>query len=232
MREIYRFAGVRYQGSDRIFSFTLNSGETRLLQLADKTEKERLIDFAIGETSCDSGDIEIMQGERRRVKEVWSVWKDDRRTKDEPVPLTWCSLQTNRIGRVGWVAANGGLISNLKVWENISLPLWYHAKRDVVETEKNVEYWLTMLGVDPAACADFMASPPHGIEPWQRKLAGLLRALVQMPSVLAVDAGVFEDVNTRTAQNWIAALETYAGQDRAVLVLADKSTILPWQKIE
>ena len=232
MREVYRFANVRYQGADRTFSFTLNSGETRLLQLSDKTEKEMMIDFAIGETSCDSGDIEIMQGERRRDKGAWAFWKEDRRIKEEPVPLTWCSLQTSRIGRVGWVAANGGLISNLKVWENISLPLWYHTKRDADETEKSVEYWLTMLGLDPAACADFMAAPPHSIEPWQRKLAGLLRALVQMPRVLVVDAGVFEDVKTRMAQNWIAALEAYASQDRAILVLADKATVLPWQKIE
>jgi phospholipid/cholesterol/gamma-HCH transport system ATP-binding protein len=130
------------------------------------------------------------------------------------------------------VAANGGLISNLKIWENISLPLWYHSKRDIQETEKNVEYWLTILAIDPADCADFMGSPPHSVEPWQRKLAGLLRALVQMPRVLVVDAGLFEDVKTRIAQVWITALENYASQDRAVLVLADKATVLPWQKIE
>ena len=29
-----------------------------------------------------------------------------------------------------------------------------------------------------------------------------------------------------------ASLENYASQDRAVLVLADKATVLPWQKIE
>jgi ABC-type ATPase involved in cell division len=77
-----------------------------------------------------------------------------------------------------------------------------------------------------------MAAPPFALEPWQRKLAGLLRALVQMPRVLVVDAVVFEDVNARMAQSWISALEAYAAQGRAVLVLTDKATVLPWQKIE
>ena len=132
----------------------------------------------------------------------------------------------------GVLYQNNALWSSMTLAENISLPLWYHSKRDIEETEKSVEYWLTMLAIDPAVCSDFMASPPHGVEPWQRKLAGLLRALVQMPRILVVDAGLFEDVKTRIAQVWIAALENYASQDRAVLVLADKATVLPWQKIE
>jgi hypothetical protein len=39
-----------------------------------------------------------------------------------------------------------------------------------------------------------MSALPYSIEPWQRKLAGLLRALVQMQRVLVVDAAVFDDV--------------------------------------
>jgi len=232
MTEIYRFVDVRYEGSDRTYTFTLHSGQARLLQLSDKAEKESVIDLAIGETSCAGGDIEIIQGDRRGAKLLVPDLQEERRIKNEPVPVIWSSLQTSRIGRVGWVAGNGGLISNLKVWENVSLPLWYHSKRDVVETEQNVEYWLNLLGIKPDAYAEFMAAPPFSLDPWQRKLAGLLRALVQMPRVLIVDAVVFEDVNARLAQSWISALEAYATQGRAVLVLADKATVLPWQKIE
>jgi len=59
-----------------------------------------------------------------------------------------------------------------------------------------------------------------------------LRALVQMPKVLVVDAVVFEDVNEHFAQSWVTALEAYATQGHAVLVMADKATTLPWEKIE
>ena len=93
-------------------------------------------------------------------------------------------------------------------------------------------HWLSILGLEPDAFAEFMVAQPHSVEPWQRKLAGLLRALVQMPRVLVVDAVVFEDVNTRLARSWMTALEAYGAQGRTVLVMADKATTLPWEKIE
>jgi ABC-type polar amino acid transport system ATPase subunit len=232
MTALYRFLDVRYEGAERAYTFTLHSGESRLLQLADKTEKAAIIDWAIGESICAQGRIEIMQGERRFIQAGAPGKREERRNRNEPIPLIWRSLQESRLGRVGWVAANGGLISNLKIWENVTLPLWYHTKRDVAETEQSVEFWLIKLGLESSAFADFMAALPYSVEPWQRKLAGLLRALVQMPRVLIVDAGVFEDVKARMAQSWISALDVYARQGRAVLVLTDKATVLPWGKIE
>ena len=53
-----------------------------------------------------------------------------------------------------------------------------------------------------------------------------------MPRILVIDAGVFEDIKARMAQSWITALDLYVAQGRAVLVLADKATLLPWEKIE
>jgi ABC-type ATPase involved in cell division len=232
MTELYRFLDVRCEGLDRTLTFTLHSGETRLLQLADKAEKDVIIDFSIGESVCDEGYVEIAQGDRRSSKEAITREQEERRHRNAPVPVIWQSLQRGRLGRVGWVAANGGLISNLKIWENVTLPLWYHGKRDVAETEQRVIYWLAILGLEPPVFAEFMASLPHRIEPWQRKLAGMLRALLQMPPVLIVDAGVFEDVAVHYVERWITALETYASQGYAVLVLADRATQLPWEKIE
>jgi predicted ABC-type transport system involved in lysophospholipase L1 biosynthesis ATPase subunit len=232
MTALYRFVEVRYTDSERAYSFTLNSGDIRLLQLSGKAEKEAIIDLAVGEKLCDAGSIEIILGDRRHNREEQSPIHQERRQRKQFAPEVWSLLQESRLGRVGWVAGNGGLISNLKVWENVTLPLWYHTKRDTAETEKSVEYWLTMLGLDPSAFTKFMAAPPFGLEPWERKLAGLLRGLVQMPRVLVVDAGVFEDVNAVLAKNWIAALTVYASHGRAVLVLADKATVLPWEQIE
>ena len=66
MTALFRFLDVRGEGSDRAHSFTLHSGETRLLQLSSKAEKDAMIDLAIGETVCGEGTIEIVQGDRRR----------------------------------------------------------------------------------------------------------------------------------------------------------------------
>lgn len=231
MAGLFRFLNVRGEDSERAYSFTLDAGEIRLLQLSSKAEKDMLIDYAVGETHCSQGSIEISQGERRGNSNAPIPVHGERRRRNGTVPVIWQPIGQSRAGRVGWVG-NGGLVSNLKVWENVTLPLWYHTHRDAAETERSVEYWLEMLGLTADDWADFMAAAPSRLEPWQRKLAGLLRGLVQMPRVLVVDAMVFEDVKARLVTRWITALETFAAQERAVLVLTDKATMLPLQKIE
>jgi hypothetical protein len=232
MGALFRFIDVRCKGSDRAYTFTLHAGEKRLLQLSSKDEKNAMIDSAIGETVCAEGSIEIVQGERRhKIKSVIGKF-GERRHNSGPVPLIWQPVSASLPGRAGWVAANGGLISNLRIWENVTLPLWYHTGRNAIETEQRVKHWLGMLGLEQDEFAEFMSAQPHSVEPWQRKLAGLLRALLHMSPVLVVDAALFEDVKARLANCWIMALDSYAAEGRAVLAIADKATTLPWEKIE
>jgi ABC-type transporter Mla maintaining outer membrane lipid asymmetry ATPase subunit MlaF len=148
------------------------------------------------------------------------------------VLLQGMPLRDGKPGSVGWVAANGGLISNLKVWENVTLPLWYHAGHAVAETEQRVVYWLSALGVAEDEREAFMEAMPDRLGSSQRKLAGLLRGLVQMPLVLVVDTALFDGVAPQQMAVWTGALETYAAQGRAVLAVADRGTALPWQIIE
>jgi len=232
MTALFRFFDVRCEGSDRAYSFTLCSGEMRLLQLSHQAEKDAMIDLAVGETVCVEGAIEVVQNDRIPDNTELIGLREKKVRNNEAAPIIWQQLSISPMGRVGWVAANGGLISNLKIWENATLPLWYHARREVIETENSVMHWLGVLGFEQDKLAEFMAASPHDIEPWQRKLVGLLRALVQMPRVLVVDAVVFEDVKEHLRCRWIAALEAYAAQGNAVLVMADKQTTLPWEKIE
>lgn len=201
------------------------------MQLSSKHEKNAMIDCAIGDIACAAGSIEVVQGERRhKIKSIIGKF-GERRHNSGPMPLIWQPVSASQPGRVAWVPAHGGLISNLRIWENVTLPLWYHAGRDAVETEQRIKHWLGMLGLEQEEFARFMAAQPHGVEPWQRKLAGLLRALLQTPPVLVVDAALFEDVSERLAGCWIAALESYAAEGRAVLVIADKATMLSWERI-
>ena len=202
----------------------------RLLQLSSDTEKDTMIDLATGAMDCKEGVIEIVQDDSRHKAAIGPMAERGRNTG--PVPAIWQPLSASRPGLVGFVAANGGLISNLKIWENVTLPLWYHSRHEVTETEQRVMHWLGVLEFEPDACAGFMAALPYSIEPWQRKSAGLLRALVQMPQVLVVDADLFDDVKTRLQLSWITALEAYAAQGNTVLVMADKATTLPWTMIE
>ncbi len=228
MDALFRFVDVRCQGSSRAYVFTLHAGEIRQLTLASRAEKHAMIDCAIGETACAQGAIEIVQGERRQKKVAVTGPLGERRYHNGPVPVIWQSVNAGRPGRVAWVATNGGLISNLRIWENVTLPLWYHTRRDVQETEQLVRDWLDVLGMEEHEFEEFMVAKPDSMDFWQRKLAGLLRALLQNSPVLVVDAWLFEDIGSRLASCWIAALETYAAQGLAVLVMTDKPTTLPF----
>jgi ABC-type thiamine transport system ATPase subunit len=102
----------------------------------------------------------------------------------------------------------------------------------VAETEQSIKHNLIVLGMEHDSFGDFMVAQPYSLESWQRKLAGLLRAMLQESPVLVVDAALFDDVRASLADCWIAALESCAAEGRAVLVMTDRATRLPWEKIE
>lgn len=204
MTALFRFDGAACTDLARPYSFTLHDGEVRLLQVASEAEKDAVIEAALGKGECAEGAV-LLHG----------------------VPLGG-----SEPGGVGWVAANGGLISNLKVWENVTLPLWYHAGNPAEETEQRVTRWLSVLGMAGDERERFMEAPPDRLASWQRKLAGLLRGLVQMSPVLIVDAALFKGVEQSMASVWMAALEAYAAEGRAVLAVADGETALSWKTIE
>lgn len=187
-------------------SFTLASGEGRVLEMPDEAVKSAAIDLALGEKAPTEGSI--LFGGR--------------------------PLERSQPGRIGWVAAGGGLISNLKTWENVTLPLWYHGHAHRAEVDASIARWLSALGKDSAAWEDFMARPPALLKPLERKLAGLLRGLVQAPLLLVVDADLFAGLDRATLDAWTAALDTFVQEDptRAVLAVSDGAVALPWRKIE
>lgn len=133
-------------------------------------------------------------------------------------------------GSIGWVPENGGLISNLKVWENVTLPLWYHGKRRVADAEAQAARWLSLLGMSEEEMAVFMENPAARLTPQGRKRAGLLRALLQAPRVLVLDAALFTGVNRETRAAWHAALEALTQTGCAVLAAAQAGeTVEDWQ---
>jgi len=201
-----QFSGVNCDKMTGI-SFLLEAGEIKVLHAAGKEEKIAVIDVAIGERRPDAG----------------------------TVTLGGAALDTVPLGSIGWVPENGGLISNLKAWENVTLPLWYHGKRRVAETEDRVARLLPMLGVEGGAMERFMASPAGYLVPTDRKRAGLLRGLLLAPKVLVVDAALFNGVPHGVRAAWAAALDVYVreAEDRSVLVAAtDGDAALPWTTIE
>jgi ABC-type transporter Mla maintaining outer membrane lipid asymmetry ATPase subunit MlaF len=205
MSPLLQFDNVSMDKTDAL-SFSLVGGETRILKVASPEIKTAVMDIATGELLPANGAV-LLRGK----------------------PLALSSP-----GDIGWIPAMGGLISNLKTWENITLPLWYHKERQTMATEQMVANWLPELGLEKQEWEKFMASPSARLSPVERKMAGLLRGLVLAPHVLLIDTALFDEVDSGRVSVWINALEKFAcgGGDHAVLGITCKETLLPWNPIE
>jgi len=86
--------------------------------------------------------------------------------------------------RVGFVPANGGLMSSLNAWENISLPVAYHAPGKLAGALAEVQRLLAELGgVDD----DLLGKLPEDMTLYERRLAAYIRALLESPELLVVE---------------------------------------------
>ena len=88
------------------------------------------------------------------------------------------------LGRVGFVAANGGLISSLNAWENISLPIAYHSPKKLRALPAQLREVLDELGgVDQR----MLARLPEDMTLYEKRLAGFVRALLGNPELMVVE---------------------------------------------
>ena len=86
--------------------------------------------------------------------------------------------------RVGFVPAGGGLLSSLNAWENISLPVAYHAPQKLRAALAEVHALLDELGgVDD----DLLGKLPEHMTLYERRLAAYLRALLERPDLLVAE---------------------------------------------
>lgn len=86
--------------------------------------------------------------------------------------------------RVAFVPANGGLISSLNAWENISLPVAYHAPHELPGAAPEVRVLLRQLG---GVGEDLLAKLPEHMTLYERRLAAYIRALLQSPELLVME---------------------------------------------
>jgi len=205
MKPLLQFNEVTANNQIRALSFIVRAGDLRVLKVASEEAKVAVIDLVLGELLPAKGEV-LLHGQ---------------------------SLDAFKPGNIGLISAKGGLISNLKTWENITLPLWYHGKPQPQIAEETVSRWLLELAIDKQDWENFMARPAARLQPWERKMAGLLRGLLLAPQLLLIDAGLLEDVEAAHARSWISALEKYVreSEGRAALVVTSTSSMLPWETI-
>jgi ABC-type transporter Mla maintaining outer membrane lipid asymmetry ATPase subunit MlaF len=85
--------------------------------------------------------------------------------------------------RVAVVFPTGGLVSNLKVWENLVLPLQYHALYPPAEIEERGMAMLRAVRYKGA----LMELPGH-LSLYEKRLIGLARAMLTNPELIIYNA--------------------------------------------
>jgi phospholipid/cholesterol/gamma-HCH transport system ATP-binding protein len=89
---------------------------------------------------------------------------------------------------VGVVREGGGLISNLRAWENVLLPVSYHAGLTGDEILPRVQGYFERLGLQGDALASCLDSLPGLLPEHWRRIVGLVRALVMEPRLMLYEA--------------------------------------------
>jgi phospholipid/cholesterol/gamma-HCH transport system ATP-binding protein len=107
--------------------------------------------------------------------------------------------------KVGIAWRDGGLISNLKVWENISLPACYHQGKRCDEIEVRATDLLQRLDID--VTTEYLGSLPGPLSVSQKSLIGVVRAMLMEPVLMIYDS-IFEGLYPETADR-LAALTSW-----------------------
>ena len=104
------------------------------------------------------------------------------------------------LARIGFVPADGGLISSLNGWENITLPVAYHAPQRIPQLFEEVQELLEDLGgVDDSV----LRKLPEEMTLYEKRLVAYVRALLEKPALLLVEtaaAGLGPTKRRRTAR--------------------------------
>lgn len=100
---------------------------------------------------------------------------------------------------IGMVWSYGGLVSNLKVWENIALPVWYHRSIRPQDAEKRVLEIFGLMGEGASHLMDHMGSLPGPLPLHEKRMIGTVRAILMEPELMIYDS-LFEGVSADMAE--------------------------------
>lgn len=153
-------------GPLRKLSLTLSAGQTARLTIASQDAKSTLFALLAGHRAPESGTVRLF-GE-----DLYALPEDVR------VPL---------YRRAGFVPEQGGLISNLKAWENLLLPAAYHQGLDAGAAEARVVALWREAETGGADLREVMGRLPDRLTAFERRVVALIRALLPQPDLLVYD---------------------------------------------
>ncbi len=144
-------------------AFELRPGTTREVRLATPEDKARVMDTLFGLRPVRPGELSLFG------RDAADLAPDER-------------LALNR--RLAAVFAEGGLISNLRVWENLVLPACWASRTGPSPFEAEALELFDDLGLD----ADLAGRLPSRLTCFERKAIAFVRGLLTHPDAMVFDS--------------------------------------------
>jgi phospholipid/cholesterol/gamma-HCH transport system ATP-binding protein len=165
-------------------SFRIGAGVACKLVLESNLDRDRLLQLLLGSAPVQRGEVVLFGEALSGVSE------------ERALAL---------FSRMGIVWSGGGFVSNLKVWENILLPVMYHRGREPAACEGQVVDLLRRLGVEDTLVPDYLQSLPGALPVQVLRLLGCARAALMDPEVM-----IYESVFEGLQRDVRARLESFA----------------------
>lgn len=203
--EVLRVEGLAGRHFGEV-DFLLRSGEGRVVVSASMVVLNALADAVFGLEAPEKGRSFLLGESLHGIRE---------------------RLLLEKLRAVGHATADGGLISNLKVWENLLLPL--QARGDGVmpaieELEASVVEAFSVAGVEEEKVVGMMALTPDRLSAFERIVAALVRCHLAGFELLVCDR-LFDGIDHARIER-VRALVDWMGKARpesALLVLCHSS---------
>lgn len=190
----------------KAFSFETSPGKAYKIITNSDHEKKVLLDTILGINKPSGGKVFIFD------RDIWTMSRED----------TLALLE-----RIGVVWLYGGLVSNLKIWENVSLPLWYHSKiGNPGEIEERVVELFNRLGRDVAATG-YLGQQPGPLPLIEKRLIAVVRAILMEPDIVIYDS-LFEGFDIDAVWRLVELTNDFhhGNRDRISIYLSSKEESL------
>jgi len=165
LRNIEKFYNRKKENEIHVINnTTLEFPDTGLVALLGKSGsgKTTLLNVIGGLDSFDSGAVQI-----------------DDIILDRFDPKVWDAMRSKKIG---YIFQNYYLLNDKTVYENLEISLKLAGLADKEETEKRIDYALSLVGLQK-----FRRRTPNTLSGGQQQRVGIARALVKGPSIIIAD---------------------------------------------
>lgn len=114
--------------------------------------------------------------------------------------------------------AGGGLVSNLKVWENLSLPALFHQRATPDEVEQRLIESIGKLSNKEEWMQKRLPALPDTLSTYALRMCGLIRCAIARPRLLVAEF-LFDDLEGEALERLLTMLEWMRGQQPGMAVL-------------